>query len=494
MDDDIAGGGGKLGKKTGEGEVDLKSKSGTAWSHNFLNQKPWHPLSYPNQRRKWIAEQTNATRQRRAEEVAREFAQEQQFFRQTALFNKKDKDKVEMMKAVSFMYVRPPGYNPESAKAAEIADQNKSTIAAASSTSIKDDSQPDPDPQSKNQKSRPKDVYGRALPTENEFEALKNAPKMDTGIAGRSKPFGIEIRNVRCVRCNAFGHQSGDRECPLKDAIMPNDETRLKRDDPLNVIKATSDANEPLKWELKVKPGLSPPRGGFDLDDPNQQILPDQEEEIFDEYGGFLGGGGIPIPALISDFYNEKPKKKKKHSGSSKRKHKRHKKKNDDSSDSSESEEFEKKKKKDDRSKSKHHSSTSESSEDNRKGTRSMGKQDKYKKHRESDSSSSEDEKLHQRRDERRKKREHVEYEQKKERDDKREDKRDYKRDYKREDKREDKRDYKREDKREDKRDDKSSRKKNKDYGNDSHDDEQNRHRHHHHHYHYHHDGRERRR
>lgn len=30
-----------------------------------------------------------------------------------------------MMKAVSFMYVRPPGYNPESAKAAEIADEQK---------------------------------------------------------------------------------------------------------------------------------------------------------------------------------------------------------------------------------------------------------------------------------------------------------------------------------------------------------------------------------
>lgn len=32
---------------------------------------------------------------------------------------------IEMMKAVSFMYVRPPGYNAESAKAAEIADETK---------------------------------------------------------------------------------------------------------------------------------------------------------------------------------------------------------------------------------------------------------------------------------------------------------------------------------------------------------------------------------
>lgn len=61
------------GKVTGTSlEVDYKTKSGTAWSHSFLNQKPWHPLSYPNQRRKWIAEQTNAQHDRRAEEVARE--------------------------------------------------------------------------------------------------------------------------------------------------------------------------------------------------------------------------------------------------------------------------------------------------------------------------------------------------------------------------------------------------------------------------------------
>ena len=30
-----------------------------------------------------------------------------------------------MMKAVSFMYIRPPGYDPESAKAAEIAENTK---------------------------------------------------------------------------------------------------------------------------------------------------------------------------------------------------------------------------------------------------------------------------------------------------------------------------------------------------------------------------------
>ncbi|XP_031392924.1 uncharacterized zinc finger CCHC domain-containing protein At4g19190 [Punica granatum] len=303
----------RFSDKNGSGEVDYKTKSGTAWSHSYLNQKPWHPLSYPNQRRKWIAEQLHAQRDRRAEEIAREYAQEQEFFRQSALVSKKEKEKVEMMKAVSFMYVRPPGYNPESARAAEIADERKKQEQGNPSQNEPSSSKA-PESITANQpaevkkKPRPKDVFGRPLPTEEEFEILKNAPRLDTGIAARAKPFGVEVRNVKCVRCGNYGHQSGDRECPLKDVIMPNEESRIKRDDPLNAILAQQDPSEPLKWELKQRPGMSPPRGGFDPDDPNQQIV---AEDIFDEYGGFLGGESINIPDLLTNFSASKPKKRK---------------------------------------------------------------------------------------------------------------------------------------------------------------------------------------
>ncbi|XP_010054007.1 uncharacterized zinc finger CCHC domain-containing protein At4g19190 [Eucalyptus grandis] len=367
----------------GGGEVDYKTKAGTAWSHSYLNQKPWHPLSYPNQRRKWIAEQLHAERDRRADEVAREYAQEQDFFRQTALISKKEKEKVEVMKAVSFMYVRPPGFNPESAKAAEIEDErkrqaqsnpNQDSVISGASSSMPPEQRDHPAEEKK--KPRPKDVFGRPLPTEAEFEILKNAPRMETGAPARVKPFGIEIRNVKCLRCGTFGHQSGDRECPLKDAIMPNEESRLKRDDPLTAILAHTDPTEPLKWELKQKPGMSPPRGGFNLDDPNQQIV---AEDIFDEYGGFLGTNNIPD--LLTNFPASKPKKQK---SSKRRRHKRQSSPDsredfDEDGSSSSSDYEERRSKKEKKKHKKKHNHSESSSSDNSEADKKHRKRSRHK-------------------------------------------------------------------------------------------------------------------
>lgn len=156
MEGEEEGGGIRLSKRfsdKGGGEVDYKTKSGTAWSHSYLNQKPWHPLSYPNQRRKWIAEQIQAQHQRRTEEVSREacphrplslripspqfscfpfitiffgsvgnfsslsflsfvqYAQEQEFFRQAALVSKKDKEKVLKLLLLLFFFSKTFDYS-----------------------------------------------------------------------------------------------------------------------------------------------------------------------------------------------------------------------------------------------------------------------------------------------------------------------------------------------------------------------------------------------
>lgn len=57
---------------------------------------------------------------------------------------------------------------------------------------------------------------------------------------------------------------------------------------------------QPLKWELKQQPGMSPPRGGFNADDPNQQIVAD---DIFDEYGGESFMPCIKFTALVFSHF-----------------------------------------------------------------------------------------------------------------------------------------------------------------------------------------------
>lgn len=301
------------GRKGGTDEVDFKLKSGTAWSHNYLNQKPWHPLSYPNQRRKWISEQMHAQKMKLQAEVAKEFSQEQDFFKQAAILSRKDKEKAEAMQAVSFLYTKPPGYNAESARAAEMADEHQALLKKeplAGETVADREGEIVAVVVEEKRKPRSKDVFGRTIATAEEFAELKNAPKMETGIVGRAKPFGIEIRNVRCARCGAMGHQSGDRECPMQNAVTAVELDRQKREDPLTVIMANI-VEEPLKWELKVQPGgCSPPRGGFNSNDANQQILP--EDDIFDQYGGFLegdGGGGVVPPGDLLEKITKKRRK-----------------------------------------------------------------------------------------------------------------------------------------------------------------------------------------
>jgi len=133
-----------------------------------------------------------------------------------------------------------------------------------------------------------KDKSDRDLEAE-KFPFLKNAPVQGIYTENMKithKPFGIELRNVKCARCGNWGHTSGDRECPMKD-FNPNDSQRQKLEDPLTHIQSREMQLHKEKLILK-NGGRSPIRGGMTENDPNQQMLPESESESSDAEREFL--------------------------------------------------------------------------------------------------------------------------------------------------------------------------------------------------------------
>jgi hypothetical protein len=57
---------------------------------------------------------------------------------------------------------------------------------------------------------RPEDVIPDLPENQKAREFLKNAPTK-----GLWLPMGSEVKTMQCFRCKAYGHRSGDRECPL---------------------------------------------------------------------------------------------------------------------------------------------------------------------------------------------------------------------------------------------------------------------------------------
>lgn len=88
------------------------------------------------------------------------------------------------------------------------------------------------------------------------FPMLKDAPvegSYTQSLRVNFNPVGVRLRNVKCIRCGQWGHQSGDRECSMRDQ-NPNDATRQVWEDPvteINKLKAT-------KQELVFRRGALP--------------------------------------------------------------------------------------------------------------------------------------------------------------------------------------------------------------------------------------------
>ncbi|KAG1676098.1 Corepressor interacting with RBPJ 1 [Nymphon striatum] len=268
--------------------------------NNYMCKKDFHPGSKDNIKRVWMAQQKIENEQRKQEELKTQYEKEQDTYNNRALISTESKDKLDL----NFMYEAPPGAKKQ-----------------------------DDDPEFKFEWQRkynaPREVY-----------AKDNADIRD-------QPFGIQVRNVRCIKCHKWGHINTDKECPLfRNKSATNDEGGAGANmDPLELMKLMREEGLALKQTLLGRK--------VEVNNPNQMIIESEEEDCEME---FLKS--LTLKQKEKLLRKLKKSEKKKSKKSKKKKSKSHKK----SSSSSSDDEIRRKHKKK-HSKRKNYSSDSSSSE-----------------------------------------------------------------------------------------------------------------------------------
>ena len=92
---------------------------------------------------------------------------------------------------------------------------------------------------------RPEDSIPDLPENQKAREFLRKAPTK-----GLWMPMGMEVKVMQCFRCKAFGHRSGDRECPLnKQGNIVIDSARQAREDPMSGFVAKKSTSRMEKYE-----------------------------------------------------------------------------------------------------------------------------------------------------------------------------------------------------------------------------------------------------
>ena len=142
-----------------------------------MMKKDFHPANRENQKRIWMKEQEKKLKEEKEADMRAQYAREQDLFQNKQLLGN-EKAKV----GLSFMYEPPPGARKQDIEAKEAATQ--------------------------------------AAQAEYKFEWQRkyNAPREEIAKGNeevRDQPFGIEVRNVRCIKCHQWGHVNTQRICPM---------------------------------------------------------------------------------------------------------------------------------------------------------------------------------------------------------------------------------------------------------------------------------------